>query len=99
MSARDEVYSVLTADAEFTILVPAVYERSAVVDAPEPPFAVLAWGGRTPGISRMKQRTLTLFVHDHRGSYDHIEAALARAEALLLAATWSLGITSIEWLG
>lgn len=78
---RKVVYSLLMADEAFTALVPRVYERGAVPDTPQSPFAVIAFGGQQRGPGRNVR--VDIWVHDNRGSYLLIDSALKEIRRIL----------------
>lgn len=84
---RKAVFEILTKDAAFTALMPAVYERGSVPDAPVLPFAVLAMtGSPRAGRSFRPLPRAELWCYQDRGDYGDIDKALARADELLSAA-------------
>lgn len=83
---RKAVYNLLTTDATLVSLLPAEkwFARGSVKDSQSTPFAVLAWQGVTPnGRQRVGLPRLTIWVYEHRGSYDLIDKVLARCKELL----------------
>jgi len=85
---RKAVYEILTNDPAFTALMPVVYERGSVPDAPQVPFAVLTMAGSPrQGRSLPMLPRAELWCYQDRGDYGDIDAALARADELLTAAT------------
>ena len=69
---RRVLYNELTNDAELNVFYPgAVFsERGALVDSPAPPFAVIAWGLHQSNGPGLATRTVQVYFHDARGSYD-----------------------------
>lgn len=82
---RPALYEKLTTDAILLGLVPAVrhYERGSMLDIPETPFVVVAWGIQQslgPGLST---RDLEIWVHQQRGDYSVCDQYLARVITVL----------------
>jgi len=85
---RKIIFKALTEDPTLASLLPAEkwFERGAVKDSPVTPFAVLAWAGVTAnGRGRTGLPRLTLWVYEHRGSYELIDKVLRRATEVLEA--------------
>lgn len=83
---RKAVYHLLTTDAPLVALLPADkwLERGAVKDSQRSPFAVLAWQGEVArGKGLLGVPRLTIWVYQHRGSYDMIDAVLKRCRVVL----------------
>lgn len=80
---RKVIHHLLTTDAQFTELMPALYERSAVTDTPSKPFALYALtGSPRRGRAFPMVPRLELWCYDDRGDYSKIDEALARADVL-----------------
>lgn len=77
------------------------YESGAIVDTPEPPFVVVRWGPETVhGGPSMTSRTVQVWAHQARGSYDTINNVLH--EVMEVAAgmsevevPWAQGISRV----
>lgn len=85
---RKAVHQLLTTDPTLIGLLPAEkwFARGAVKDSPSTPFAVEAWQGvQATGRGRTGIPRLTIWVYEHRGSYDLIDKVLARSRELLEA--------------
>ena len=82
---RRVLFNELTNDAELNVFYPgAVFsERGALVDSPAPPFAVIAWGLHQSNGPGLAIRTVQVYFHDARGSYDRINDAVARCAELV----------------
>lgn len=80
---RKVIHDILTTDDVFSGLMPTLYERGSVPDAPTLPFAVYAMVGSPrqgrafPMVSRIE-----LWCYDSRGDYSKIDEALLRADEL-----------------
>lgn len=71
---RRLVYSVLTGHAPLmTPLLGGLHGDRNLATTPARPFAVTTYDGPYPGISRVKQMRLTLWIHDEVGDYTLIE--------------------------
>ena len=85
---RKAVHQLLTTDPTLIGLLHADkwFARGAVKDSPVTPFAVEAWQGVQPvGRGRTGIPRLTIWVYQHRGSYDLIDKVLGRCRELLEA--------------
>lgn len=82
---RRVLYSALTSDPELNVFYPSskFFERGAVTDSPPAPFAVVAWGTHQSLGPGLATRTVQVYFHDARGSYDRINDAVARCEELV----------------
>lgn len=91
---RKLTHHLLTSDPTLVSLLPAEkwFARGAVKDSPQTPFAVMAWAGvEANGKGRTGTPRLTIWVYEHRGSFDLIDKVLARSKELLEATfdyTW-----------
>lgn len=87
---RKAFYHLLTTDPEWSGLMPGgLHERSALVDSVDServmPFALYAFvGSPRPGRALPAVPRVELWCYQDRGNYSIINAALARADALLL---------------
>lgn len=81
---RKAFYNRLMTDNAFTTLFPVLYERSSVVDSPEKPFGIYGFVG-SPRLGRGFSYVprIELWLYQERGSYDLINAGLARADQLM----------------
>lgn len=85
---RKVVYSLLTQDEVFAGLMPTLYERGSVPDAPVLPFAIYAFvGSPRRGRSFPMVPRLEVWCYDNRGDYTEIDKALKRADELFEAIT------------
>jgi hypothetical protein len=80
---RQTVYALITGDSTVTDVVPAWYDRSAVLDTPETPYGVLGWEPELAKGGRRWTYSLNVYVHDNRGDFNRIDAALKAVRALL----------------
>lgn len=81
---RKPLYSLLTNDEVFSALMPKVYQRGAVEDSPQKPFAVIAIIDSPRLFSSMPRvPQVELWCYDNRGDYGRIDLALERADFLL----------------
>lgn len=86
MTIRSLIRERLVADATITTLIPADrWLASSSVDAEPParPFAVLRYLGVNPGMSRINQTRLEVWIHDDPGSYKRIDDIIRRVRANL----------------
>lgn len=81
-----------------------LFEASSIEGAPnEKPFAVMRYGPIATGMGSAVVRTMSLWVHDERGSYTRIETALRRARVIMDGLqniqTERGWLMSCEWIG
>lgn len=88
MTIRSYVYGLLTADPVMNSL--GITEDSTflshTIDTPQVrPLMILRWMATNPGIGPVRQRLLTVWVHDdrRRGEFDRIDETLSRVRTLL----------------
>jgi hypothetical protein len=80
------LYQALAASAPLVAAIPTErwFEAGAVPDTPETPFLVLRWLSPVP-LAPSWGEQLQVFVHDERGNYARIEAALKLVYARLIS--------------
>lgn len=52
------------------------FARGSTIDAPEPPYVVLAWGGTLTSSVRRSGQLLSIYMHDAIGSYEFIREVI-----------------------
>lgn len=83
---KKSIYKILTEDVAFTALIPKVYERGSVPDAPVLPFAIYAFvGSPRQGRAFPYVPRVELWCYQERGDYSVINDALSRADDLFEA--------------
>lgn len=111
MTIREDVYTVLSVDAETGILsteglTPDDIWNIESVDNPErrKPFLVTAWADNpTPGAnaswSTGRRRDLLVWAHDEGADYARIDRLLDRVKELLMALVHQGGISQVMFTG
>lgn len=107
---RSLIRSRIVADAQLVTLgVLPTGVRAGQIDTPEErPFLNLIWGDTNEGLSVVKRRLLTVWVHDVPEDYSRIDAIVFRLRSVLTAiegASWTENggqsgwVTAIRWEG
>lgn len=81
------LYQTVTGDAGVITLIPASrwYESGAITDTPVKPFGVVRWGTDLKLGPNLTVRTVAVWVHDERGSYDLIDDTLTEVRRVCAA--------------
>lgn len=108
MGAREFVYGLLTSDATLNTL--GLGDQSTFlshdVDTPlVRPMMILRWQNTDPGVGAVNRRVLQVWIHDEKGDYTRIDAALERVRTVLTnvaganAGAANKWVTQINWNG
>lgn len=78
MSIRVAMHRRITEDEAIAAIIPPQrwMEGGSLLETPVRPFAVMRYQGHNPGLSRVNQTRLEVWVHDEPGNYIRIEQVL-----------------------
>lgn len=101
---RRLIYDLLSTDPNLMSMLPGgLWGDRAVEGVPAKPFAIMTFNGPLPGVSRMRQTRLTLWVHDISTDYTRIDDVLKTARELILSSPprklGEVWMVAAEWEG